>query len=609
MNVRFLCLVTALLSATSVWSDEPAPKEESAKKTVKLTISPETTYFTGPQFPDGRVDYYTAINRIMSQGITRENNQVAGLFTLTAGEYEIILLRRQEEPYSHTASITRFREKYWKSLGFDAPPPLSSLQHLSPPGGSGADGIDPCQELLKYYPKEKIDARLDAKKKSEMEELQNRFNEGKISKEELEKTRKYFDSSDFADSQFHRMILEELDYKTRGLWTAEDLPLLDHWMQSTTEMTAKILEISRRPDFYNPIAESGENQVLLCEAMLPYIQSARQTARYLSARGKWHFARGEYGEAFECAFATLRIGHAMRRNSAFIVENLVGIAMEGIGTWDVTYYLGHLEGKKDAAWILQKRKEFAEIFTGKPFPAPPKWLAVERCGTLTLIQAYATSRSLFEESLKALHEEDRLVEDQLYAKCLAPDYDYDWDKVLRRVNGFFDDLDNIYLIPLSMRRVHAYERFEQRLRETAERLIQNTNLETGFDRENVAADFFLCVFSPVMSSFMRTEIRAECLIRMADITFALTAYRAEHGDYPDTFDALVPEYCDAVPSSPYTEKPMRYLKREHDVLLVNDEAYKFDGSEPEVEAKIAEKRGPDSFHFNVQSFVVILHSR
>lgn len=82
------------------------PAEQPAKKPrVKVTISKETTYVTGPLRKDGYVDYVAALNERCGRGVTPENN-AAMLFWKAAGPAEI--------PKAN-------RERFFKMLGT---PPL-----------------------------------------------------------------------------------------------------------------------------------------------------------------------------------------------------------------------------------------------------------------------------------------------------------------------------------------------------------------------------------------------------------------------------------------------------------------------------------------------------
>ena len=90
------------------------------------------------------------------------------------------------------------------------------------------------------------------------------------------------------------------------------------------------------------------------------------------------------------------------------------------------------------------------------------------------------------------------------------------------------------------------------------------------------------------------------------VSFALAAYRAESGGYLDTLAQLVPKYLDKVPDSPFTDKPLRYIKRSHDILITNDDAYKLDGSEEEVEAEIAEAQPGGRAFPSARSFMFVV---
>jgi hypothetical protein len=170
-----------------------------------------------------------------------------------------------------------------------------------------------------------------------------------------------------------------------------------------------------------------------------------------------------------------------------------------------------------------------------------------------------------------------------YEKLFNTGTEYDWNEIMKKVNLFYDDLEDIFLIPSSTRRLQAAMRLEQRITE-----YTNRSVESGGTPEQRATDFMLgnyATIEPVMLALTRTE----WLQRVTSTVFALAAYRADHGGKsPDSLEQLVPKYLEAVPDSPFTEKPLRYIKRQNDVLIANDDEYKLDGSEAEIEKMIAE---------------------
>ena len=606
-----LSTILILLSATAnTWCEEP---ETKSQKTVTITISPETTYITEPLLPDGRVDYYGAINRRLSEGVTCENNIFAGIFSLIPGEeyalIEALHEGRENDPdlKSWFESNTKFRQKYFQMLGLDAAPDLLSLQKLDPPGSFGAANIDLYQQLLKFYPKDEIDAKLDAQKNEEAENYHNQHKEGKLDDEQLAENLKSLETEKFRKRECSDLIYYEFyNDAMQRIFTEEECPLIADWMKESTYLANKLLEISKRPQSYNPIVLMNDDDTMYV-ASLPYVQANRETARYFEARGNWHFGRGEYDEALECAFASLRLGTTMRLNTGFVVEELVGIAIQGIAHHQFVDYLGQLENKKDAAWILAKQEEFRAICKqSENFPNPPLWLTGERFGLLSVIAATASHPKYLEEFLGGFDgREEELL---LFKKCFDPDYDYDWNKVLKRVNFYIEDQEDIALLPGTLRKARAYERLDDRISEKAE-LIKSIEITPEIDRERFLADYVYCTFTPGLCPAHYALTRIECLAQMSDVAFSVAAFRSDHGGYPETLEQLVPKYLDQVPVSPYTDKPMRYLKRANDVLLVNDETYKLDGSEEEIEKLIADASSGDSLypHPQARSFIIILH--
>lgn len=70
----------------------------------ELVVSPETTFVTEPVLPDGRVDYQHAVNALLSDGVTPENNAV------------VVLGRAMQLIDSGNPAID---EEFWNSLGVE----------------------------------------------------------------------------------------------------------------------------------------------------------------------------------------------------------------------------------------------------------------------------------------------------------------------------------------------------------------------------------------------------------------------------------------------------------------------------------------------------------
>jgi len=591
MKVRlFLMLAVLAMGTPNLWADETAAEntKQTPPRTVTITISPETTYITEPLLPDGRVDYYGAMHVQNSVGITKENNIAAGIISLVPGERESSCLYYPEDEAMRNR-IEDYRQRYWKCLGFDTPPPIESLRFLEPKVKRGEE----LEYLLKYYTPEEILARLNEDRQPQ---------EGVDLLEYLKTMQK--------DNHWslYPAINHDWYEAQKHFWTDKDYPLLADWNTTMGDMEQKLIEISKRPKFYNPVIASSDEDTFVYSALLPYVQAMHETARFMSLRGNWHFARGEYDEAFECAFASQRIGLAIRTNNCFVVEDLVGIAICGIANHRIMTYLVASEGKKNNQWLAIKRAEFTANLEAYPIPIVPKWINWERCGMLSAIQMINLKMDefieIFEDNGSDKTQKENPTINRFETILSDKDANYDWDKVLRLANEYFDELEDILYLPNFIRKDRAFVRQENRLAALSKEL-ETRSPES--DPERFIADCMYSMCCPSLRAAVTAMTRQQFTAKAVDTIFALTMYRSEHGKYPETLDELVPKYLDAVPISEFTNKPMRYLKRNNMVMLANDDTYKLDGSEEEVEKKIAESENDVAMIFpQVRSFMLIL---
>jgi hypothetical protein len=64
------------------------------------------------------------------------------------------------------------------------------------------------------------------------------------------------------------------------------------------------------------------------------------------------------------------------------------------------------------------------------------------------------------------------------------------------------------------------------------------------------------------------KCRERCAVAATRILIALKCYKLEHGELPETLDALVPEYFEAVPLDDFDGKPMKYSRDKRVVYAV-----------------------------------------
>jgi len=72
----------------------------------------------------------------------------------------------------------------------------------------------------------------------------------------------------------------------------------------------------------------------------------------------------------------------------------------------------------------------------------------------------------------------------------------------------------------------------------------------------------------ILDGFYRVKCAENCSLAATQIALALKCYTLEHGELPDTLDALVPEYFKAIPLDDFDGKPMKYSKEKRVVYAV-----------------------------------------
>jgi hypothetical protein len=109
MRTIGILLLLLAIGATATWTTPASGQDKKAqekKRKGKLTISKETTFVTAPLDKQGHVDYVTALNERMRQGVTPENNAN-------------VLIWQALGPHPERATMPA---EFFRWLGIPAPP-------------------------------------------------------------------------------------------------------------------------------------------------------------------------------------------------------------------------------------------------------------------------------------------------------------------------------------------------------------------------------------------------------------------------------------------------------------------------------------------------------
>lgn len=519
MNPQKFLAVTlpvVLLAAVAAFIAARPPTKTNAARRPRITVSKDTTYITGPLRKDGTVDYLAALNAKYGKGVTPENNAAVPFF----------------KAFGPRAIPKKLRAEFFKRMG-----------------------MKPLPEKASYY------IPLYA------------------SIEKLNGTQK-------SDSQ--QKLFAEFEKCQAGPWTRTQFPDIARWLDSNEEPLELLTSAGRRPRFFLPLA-FDETQPAFESA--PAFQDAvyypmRQSGRILAARAMLHLGEGRLEDALRDLQTCRRLSRLLEQDP-LILSSLLAVAV------DACPYRPGLalaqSGKLTAKQAIAHRRELDKL---GPFSNPQeKFDWIDRCLALRITTHWARMPNpntllltLFppagaRKTVPGLGGPGRDRNREKLRRAIRnarPLHEIvDWDLVLKEINAWFDHAADVLAIRDRNRREAAFNAFAARLR----RLRDSTPRSYGVlklkkpnrvDREE-ASRWVACIVilrtmndpAQLASAVQRGNARYQ-LTRLA---FALAAFHADDGKYPDKLAKLTPKYIAKLPNDPHSGKPLHYIVVKKGYLL------------------------------------------
>lgn len=126
-------------------------------------------------------------------------------------------------------------------------------------------------------------------------------------------------------------------------------------------------------------------------------------------------------------------------------------------------------------------------------------------------------------------------------------------------------LMRVFAMPSDMR---AYQRYMESCQARAEQPFAST---TERDREATLAaahhGLLTSIILPAMDRFLFQAAQAKAAHAAAYVGVAAERYHLDHGSFPPSLDALVPQYLDDLPLDPFDNAPLKFRVRGGDLLV------------------------------------------
>lgn len=341
---------------------------------------------------------------------------------------------------------------------------------------------------------------------------------------------------------------EQLEAAEKQPWTDDRYPVVVRWIEANQNALEILAGAAHKKRFYVPLVVPDNRDSVLTGLRLPHLAHLRNVASALRARANRSIGLGDIDAAWSDILTLKRLGRRVA-DEAILISHLVGRWIDSQSS-EVIYVLANARNlsSEDA------RRLGREIAAIPSFPPMTEAMALgDRFMVLDLAQ--------------------RSLKSWLPGALFPPD-EFD-DRTIDLLSRHYDP--NVHLRALNAEYDRAMEAFEmQQYADAAEHLEDQyeawqqvharfTNFlerlplakPTVLTRERVSRGFL-----PLLMPSFRGANDVKWAIRtnhdLERIALALAAHRIDYGRYPESLNALAPEYIDSIPEDHFNNQSLHY---------------------------------------------------
>ncbi|MBO0699584.1 MAG: hypothetical protein J2P46_14405, partial [Zavarzinella sp.] len=451
------------------------------------TVSPETTYVTGPLDAQGYVDYPTALNERLGKGVDPDNN----------------------------ANVL-----IWKALG------------PRPEGGNGMPpeyfrwlGIDPPPEQGEYFlgSDEYFQAHLAGKAGAAP---------AGTGEDDPPGPKKQWD--------------DRLARARSWPWQAADEPDIADWLRRNERPLAVLIEASKRPRYFHPrvskLTSVGEPRLL--SSLLPTLKKCRAAGLALVCRGMSREAAGDDDGAWQDLLACQRLGRVIAAGGGSLVEGFVGMELIDAASAAELALLGRgrHSSQRVLGWLADSRALPPLVPLADVLEPGERFLMLDM---LTNVASFGGQNLDPARGFVRATPRGSGFWDTLFTRNI------DWDPALRRANAVFDRCVAAARQPdrrIAGQEFAQVGGEVELARLVAEGMSPLEKFMLGKGEVGEAIGIRVIALAlPAIDKVRDAWDRTEQTQRNLQVAFALAAYRADAGRYPARLAELAPKYLPEVP--------------------------------------------------------------
>jgi hypothetical protein len=378
-------------------------------------------------------------------------------------------------------------------------------------------------------------------------------------------------------------LLKQHDEALKRPWQEKDYPDLAKWLKGNAEPLSKVVDAGKCGRYYMPAVPTGKEPPMV-NSLLPRLGMVRLAAKALVIRANLAAGEGRVEDACQDVVSAYRAGILLGQHHT-LVGRLVclavcHLALDDLGGLAVSGKLS----KQQAMSMIALLRDLGPLPSASAvIDQGERWQLLDALRWLSEDFSIARVRELVLTILEMQGDNTANwpTSEQHRATRISG---VDFNVILRRANGQFDDLVKALTRPTFAERISEAKRFSEQLPE-----IPKVGLTPPVDPARTtqwAGDLLIRMFMPSFGEAQTLVDMGEVKRNVTAVALALAAHKADKGKYPEKLEALAPDYLKAIPADFCSGKPLIYkVEGEGFVLYSVGKNMRDDGGKAKGEAE------------------------
>jgi hypothetical protein len=360
--------------------------------------------------------------------------------------------------------------------------------------------------------------------------------------------------------------------------TPEEKKLIEKFIVDNSKALELVIAATQKPYYWRKYSNRKEEFGMM-GILLPNLAEFRRLARSLRWRAQLSAEQGRYEDAFSDIKSCYRMGKHLKGNK-FLIEQLVGIAIEALAVRTLNDILGRYE--MNSAMLATLQKDCEQMVAGEDF----------------VVNFEAEKLCMYDE-IQRCFTEDRFGGGHIYPRRLMALSDIG-DLTDQASPSFlhatiFEVVSSPKAWPVALKALFTHPNKHQ-TREMVDRLYvfwdemarktpaqiraENIDLEKQV-MEIVKGNILLQILTPALGRISELSHRNKVGVQTTVTILALLRYKKDKASYPENLDGLMSAgYLKQLPIDLYSNKPLAYKRTDDDFTLYSFGADFDDGGAP-----------------------------